>query len=124
MSLMTRAGLAYGASSLFALVFVSTSFAGDRSLPVGAARWMARDNCAAYGPGFTSVEGTTACVRIGGHVRVEFGSRSLSYDFSSTRAASATTAAIRTNDLGTSDFPEPRHLRVGTDDPYGYDPFR
>jgi hypothetical protein len=124
MSLMTRAGLTYGASSFFAVVFVSTSFAGDRSLPEGAARWIARDNCAAYGPGFTSAEGTTACVRIGGHVRVEFGSRSLSYDLNSGRAAGPTAAAIRTNDLGTSDFAEPRHLRVGIDDPYGYDPFR
>jgi len=31
--------------------------------------------CAAYGPGFVAVEGGDTCVRIGGHVRVEFGSR-------------------------------------------------
>ncbi len=32
------------------------------------------DTCAAYGPGFTSVEGGSTCIRIGGHVRVEAGS--------------------------------------------------
>lgn len=31
------------------------------------------DACAAYGPGFTSVEGSSTCIRIDGHVRVEAG---------------------------------------------------
>jgi hypothetical protein len=31
------------------------------------------DMCAAYGPGFTSVEGSSTCIRIDGHVRVEAG---------------------------------------------------
>jgi len=31
------------------------------------------DTCAAYGPGFTSVEGSSTCIRIDGRVRVEAG---------------------------------------------------
>ena len=30
--------------------------------------------CAAYGPGFVGLAGSDTCVRIGGHVRVEYGS--------------------------------------------------
>lgn len=119
-------GLSCGASSFFALILASTTFAADRAVPNGAGQWMALDKCAAYGPGFTSVESTTGCVKIGGHVRVEFGARGVSYyQYTSRVTAGASTAAVRTDDLagGTSDLPEPRHLRVGTDDPYGYDPF-
>lgn len=85
---------------------------------------MALDKCAAYGPGFTSVESAGGCVKIGGHLRVEFGSVT-SYRYTSRVIAGATTAAVRTDNLagGTSDLAEPRHLRVGTDNPYGYDPF-
>ncbi len=32
------------------------------------------DPCAAYGPGFTSVEGGSTCIHIGGRLRVEAGS--------------------------------------------------
>lgn len=32
--------------------------------------------CPEYGPGFVRVEGSSACVRVGGGVRVEFGKRS------------------------------------------------
>lgn len=106
-------GLTCGASGLFVLLSVSAGFAADR--------------CAAYGPGFTAVEGTTACVKIGGHVRVEFGSRSLTYYPDSVHtSASATTAAIRTDDIahGAADFPEPRHLRVSGDGFDYVDPFR
>jgi hypothetical protein len=119
-SLTMRAGLAvaYAVSGLSALIFAPATFAAER-LPNGARGWMALDTCAAYGPGFTSVENSTACVRIGGHVRVEIGSRSY-YQY--TRQTAATTAVIRTENLSASDLQEPRHLRVGTDDPY--DPFR
>jgi hypothetical protein len=122
MSLNRRAGfgLSCGATSLFALLCGST-FAADGRLPSGAAQWMARDNCAAYGRGFTSVESTTGCVKIGGHVRVEFGARGVSYYQYTSRV---TETAIRTDGLaGATSDAEPRHLRVGTDDPYGYDPF-
>jgi Porin subfamily len=35
----------------------------------------ASDTCAAYGPGFTKVDGSETCIHIGGHVRVEAGPR-------------------------------------------------
>lgn len=70
----------------------------------------ALDACAAYGPGFTSDESSTRCVRIGGHVRVEW-TRSYRRYYSG-----------RT-DLPAADIAEPRHLRVGADEHYGYDPF-
>ncbi|MGH6818278.1 MAG: hypothetical protein ACREC1_05845 [Methylovirgula sp.] len=73
---------------------------------------MALDACAAYGPGFTSAASSTRCVKIGGHLRVEW-TRSY-YRYYSGRAA---------DDLGASDVAEPRHLRVGTGEHYGYDPF-
>jgi hypothetical protein len=31
------------------------------------------NSCAAYGPGFTKVEGTDTCVKLGGAVSVEVG---------------------------------------------------
>jgi hypothetical protein len=124
MSLNMRTGFSCGVSSLFALVCASTTFAADRSLPRGAQGWMARDNCAAYGPGFTSGDSGQGCVKIGGHLRVEFGARGFSY-YQYTTRATTTTAAIRTDNLaaGTSDLAESRHLRVRSDVSYGYDPF-
>jgi hypothetical protein len=35
----------------------------------------AEAQCAAYGPGFRAIEGSDACVFVGGHIRVGFGSR-------------------------------------------------
>jgi hypothetical protein len=126
MNLNMRAGFGFsrGASSFFALILASTTFAADRAVPNGAGGWMALDKCAAQGPGFTSVESTRGCVKIGGHLRVEFGGVSY-YQYTSRVTTSATTAAVRTDNLvsGTSDLAEPRHLRVRTDDPYSYDPF-
>lgn len=40
---------------------------GDRTQPQAANR------CARYGEGFVPVEGSDACVRIGGRLRIEFG---------------------------------------------------
>lgn len=116
-NLLMRAGLTCGASSVFALVFISSSVAGERTLPADAGQWGTRDKCAAYGPGFTSVAGTAACVRIGGHVRVEFEAHSLSYAFGNSHGPFP--AAAHADDLGTSGFPEPRHLRVDSDDADG-----
>ncbi|MGB8278161.1 MAG: hypothetical protein WCF20_09585 [Methylovirgula sp.] len=115
--------VAYSASSLFILVFGPAAFAADRSLPDGAARWMALDNCAAYGPEFTSVEGTQACAKIGGHVRVEFGSRNFGQSNSQAtdhewgRGGTAP-AAMRTEGLvgsDSSEFPTAQHLRLRQD---------
>jgi len=118
-------GLALGATSLFALVPAATAFAAEKNLPAGASHWLSLDNCAAYGPGFTSVEGTNTCVRIGGHVRVEFGSHGQGF-YPTSSGTGTTAAAIRTDvpASGSSDLPEPRHLRVNTDDSGYLDPFR
>lgn len=111
-------GVVCGAASLIAAALGCTAFAADGSLPGGAAQWLALDSCAAYGPGFVSVEGTTACVRIGGHVRVEFGPRSVTYYQYGAPQPDAT--AIRAI-AGGSDFPQPRHVRVGSGE--SADPF-
>ncbi len=50
-------------------------FGGAAALFVafGVSSASALDTCAAYGPGFTKVEGSETCLHIGGHVRVEVG---------------------------------------------------
>jgi hypothetical protein len=109
MSFKTR--LICCALSFCAPIFGS-AFAAERNLP-DASQWMALETCATYAPGFTSTETTRNCVRIGGHVRVEW-----------TRTYVQTgSRPIRTDNFGTSDLAEPSHLRVGAEAPYGYDPF-
>ena len=45
-----------------------------RKPPASATLRPVRDNpCAAYGPGFVKVEGSSTCVKIGGSVSVEAG---------------------------------------------------
>ncbi|MFZ0558319.1 MAG: hypothetical protein WAN31_09635 [Methylovirgula sp.] len=104
----TRAGfgLIGGGLSLFALS-CSASIAAERNQ---GSSGMALDACAAYGPGFTSVESSTRCVKIGGHVRVEW-----------TRSYYRYYSGRTTDDA--SDGAQPAHLRVGSDEHYGYDPF-
>ncbi len=41
------------------------------SIVFGMTSASAGESCAAYGPGFTKVEGSETCIHIGGHVRVE-----------------------------------------------------
>ncbi len=97
-------------ASLFVLAWASPTYAGG-ALPEGAAAWMALDRCAAYGAGFASVDNTT-CVKVGGHVRVEFWTHS--YDAS---------GVVRAQEVGTSALAEPRHLRVSNGEDFSYDPF-
>ncbi len=88
----------------------------------------ALDRCAAYGPDFTSVEGTGACVKISGHVRVETGSHGLGRagDNDYAQQGAATTAAMRTEetvngDAGDpADFPYSHHLRLQQDSDPAY----
>jgi hypothetical protein len=91
-------------SSLFFCAVSSASFA--------------RDNCAAYGPDFTSVEGSHNCVRIGGHLRVEFSAPVEDFHFMSNHfSPNATSAALRSDSLGgDSSFAQPHHMRVDTID--------
>ncbi len=110
---------ACGASSLFILGFGSFAFAADKGMPEGATRWLALDRCAAYGPDFTSVEGTKSCVKIGGHVRVGFGSRN--YDGmldQNWEQGGAAPAAMRTEGPANADetgYPAGHHLRLRPD---------
>jgi len=53
-----RSGLAASGSALCLLLGLTQAHA---------------DSCAAYGPGFTRVEGGTGCMRFDGHVRVDDG---------------------------------------------------
>ncbi len=62
-------------SSVAAGLFGLGAVAQANDLPAGEASPRAKAMCAAYGPGFTAVEGSDTCVFIGGHVRVGFGSR-------------------------------------------------
>jgi hypothetical protein len=98
-----------GCGAILLPMSFSASIAAERNQgTVGTAL----DACAAYGPDFTSDESNMRCVRIGGHVRVEW-TRSY-YRYYSGRTA---------DELPASDFAQPRHLRVGADEHYGYDPF-
>ena len=110
--------MACGASSLFILTFSSVAFAADRGMPEGATRWLALDKCAAYGPDFTSVEGTKSCVKIGGHVRVEVGSQNDGALDQGWEQGSAAPAAMRTEEPANSDesgYPVGHHLRLRPD---------
>lgn len=54
------------------LAFAGAASAGDAASP--AKSKPRTDRCVAmYGPGFVTVEGTEACIKIGGHIRVEGG---------------------------------------------------
>lgn len=87
-------------SSLLLCAVSSASFAGD--------------NCTAYGPDFTLVEGTHNCVRIGGHMRVGFSNRAEDSHFAGDRfGANATAAALR-SDHGDQGLVAPHHIRVDT----------
>jgi hypothetical protein len=71
--------------------------------------------CAAYGPDFALVEGTHNCVRIGGHLRVQFEAPAQDDHFSENRfGAAATSAALRSDGTTYPDAVAPRHMRVDT----------
>jgi hypothetical protein len=103
-----------GAACSFLVLFAMPAFALDR--------------CAAYGPDFTSVEGTGACVKISGHVRVEVGSHGLGRvgDNGYPQQGGTATAAMRTEETVGSyagdpaDFPYSHHLRLRQDSDPAY----
>jgi hypothetical protein len=55
--------------------FYASNGAARASDLSGQASARAEAQCAAYGPGFRAIEGGDACVFVGGHIRVGFGSR-------------------------------------------------
>jgi len=74
---------------------VKTKPAPARPAPAQAAR-----PCPEYGPGFVRLEGASACVRIGGGVRVEVGKSSADRRFGSGAAAMAYGEARGAGPLG------------------------
>ncbi len=102
-------------SGVSAALFGFGAAAGANGLPTGAASPRAKAMCAAYGPGFTAVEGSDTCVFIGGHVRVGFGRGG---DLPDT--GWATGSAVRVNSASGGDGSlAPGHLRLPESDPTG-----
>jgi hypothetical protein len=86
----------------------------------GTTSAVAGEKCAAYGPGFTAVEGSETCIRVGGHVRVETGTGNLGssantgWASNGARPASLHSSSDDTSRLGPVngvDFPR-AHLRL------------
>ncbi len=121
-------GLVAGVAGPLTWLFVPGAMAQERTVvgsqePVWTRPWVAIDRCAAYGPEFTSVEGTEACVRIGGHVRVEFGPQNFGRAGGQGWGRTAPAAMRTEGPLGgdPSGFPAARHLRLrqSNSPPYG-----
>ncbi len=109
-----------GLAGATVLLFATEAMAQEQlsSQPLASSRlWIAEDRCAAYGPDFTSVEGTQNCVRIGGHVRVDAGVRNTG------EGAGAAPAAMRSEEIegGDSDLGGAEHLRLRQDAAPTYD---
>ena len=101
-------------SSVSAALFGCGAIARANDLSGGGASPQAKAMCAAYGPGFTAIEGSDTCVFIGGHVRVGFGSRG----GDSPDTGWATGTAVRVN-AASSSSGAPGHLRLPGDDDSG-----
>jgi hypothetical protein len=115
-------------SSVAALFGAADRVEANDLQPAEGARADAR--CAAYGPGFTAVDGSDACVWVGGHVRLEVGSRMASAPENGWAASDA--AAVRVKDGYDEAVPESgdatrsrERLRLRNVDAAGsLDPFR
>ncbi len=84
-----------------------------------SARARAKAECAAFGPGFTAVEGDNGCVWIGRHLRVRFGARA---GGSSDNGPAPAAAPVRVNagDRASEDADiAPSHLRLRDGDETG-----
>ncbi len=66
----------------------------------------AGESCAAYGPGFTKIDGSETCIHVGGHVRVEAGPR-------------LTSSSVNTGNGLVSSGARPASLHASTDDTTG-----
>ncbi|MGO9673341.1 MAG: hypothetical protein ACLPSF_04095 [Methylocella sp.] len=115
-------GMSWSAKALLFFSGVSAGLFGcgatvrAHDLPAGEASPRAKAMCAAYGPGFTAVEGSDTCVFVGGHVRVGFGSRG----GDSPDTGWATGSAVRVNSAsGAGAGLAPGHLRLPDGDSTG-----
>jgi hypothetical protein len=93
----------------FTAVFALIESAQANDLPYGrSAQTRATDKCAVYGPGFVAAQGSDTCIWVGGHVRMEFGSRSAGSANNGWASGGAVPAAMRAQDS-----PDSRgHLRL------------
>ncbi len=124
--MISRTFFAFICSSAAAFLGAGERVEANDLQPGNAAR--ANAQCAAFGPGFTAVDGADTCVWVGGHVRLEVGSRVASAPDNGWAAGAATPAAVRVQDSydqsGESSGSR-QHLRVRDSDATGSgDPFR
>jgi hypothetical protein len=129
-----KALLATATASLFVGVCAMSARAGEPGhafVAVAPAfdEWQALDHCAAYGPDFTSVEGSDACVRIGGRIHVEFSFRRAPYPadagYANSRAAVMRSDGAAEPENDGLEGLEQGHLHVhGVDTSGQADPFR
>lgn len=127
-------GLLAGSAGAGTVLFAAQALAQETMGSQSQRSWVALDRCAVYGPDFTSVEGTQTCVKIGGHVRVEFGQR-LPNQLNDRPAINdqgqvnnqgwgTAPAAMRSDEPAENqptDFPGARHLRLRQDSAPTYD---
>jgi hypothetical protein len=96
--MISRTFFAFICSSAAAFFGAGERVEANDLQPGNSAR--ANAQCAAFGPGFTAVDGADTCVWVGGHVRLEVGSRMASAPNNGWAAGAATPAAVRVNDGG------------------------
>jgi hypothetical protein len=102
-----------------AFLAVCTGARADDLTPSQVARARAKAQCAAFGPGFTAVDGSDTCVWMGAHIRVGLGSRGSD---SSNNGWASGSAPVRVNAGDASNDQEdlaPSHLRLPDNDATG-----
>jgi hypothetical protein len=100
----------------FTALFALAPGAHANDLPYGkSAQTRANAKCSVYGPGFVAAEGSDTCIWVGGHVRLEFGSRSPGSPNNGWASGGAVPAAMRVQDSADSRG----HLRLQDGDVTG-----
>ncbi|SFK13448.1 porin [Methylocapsa palsarum] len=84
----------------FAAFFAAAQTGRANDLPYGKSSAQSRANaqCAVYGPGFVAAPGSDACIWVGGHVRMEFGSKSSRSPNNGWASGGTVPAAMRVQD--------------------------
>ncbi len=101
----------YASISIFGAVMITAAAPVGIAGEYAVARFTGTsgNRCAAYGPDFAAVEGSNACVRIGGRVRVQIGGNTGLFGKPSDPVGRASSAELR---LDKPLVAEPSHLRV------------
>jgi hypothetical protein len=79
------------------LAFVQSAQANDL-LYGKSAQIRANAKCAVYGPGFAAAQGSDTCIWVGGHVRMQFGSRDSGSSNNGWASGGTVPAAMRVQD--------------------------